>query len=163
MKDENSLHFHSNKLHKVLVHSYAVYLFLFIIGVILDTFFDFEIFPNHLMTPVGVFLIIFGTFLIFWAQKTSHSIFGKNINNIEKEITKEIFYRGPYVYTRSPTHWGLFLLILGFGFMTNAFFVVLLTIFSFLLTHFVFLDKHEKILEEKYGDHYKAYKKLVKF
>jgi protein-S-isoprenylcysteine O-methyltransferase Ste14 len=78
-------------------------------------------------------------------------------------VTKETFCRGPYCYTRSPTHFGLFLLIIGFGFVLNAFFVVLFTFFCFLITKITFVKKQEKLLEEKYGTAYTEYKKSVKF
>ena len=105
---------------------------------------------------MGFIFLIFGTFLVFWAQKTSRHL---NIEN----ITKETFCHGPYRYTRSPTHWGLFLLMLGFGMIANAFFIVLFSIISFLITKLVFLKKEEKVLAAKYGTPYLEYKKSVKF
>ncbi|MFN4181420.1 MAG: methyltransferase, partial [Candidatus Paceibacteria bacterium] len=78
-------------------------------------------------------------------------------------ITKEHFYKGPYRYTRTPTHWGLFLLVLGFGLMINAFFITLLTIISFMVTKLVFIKDQENILEQRYGDAYRAYKNKVRF
>jgi protein-S-isoprenylcysteine O-methyltransferase Ste14 len=100
--------------------------------------------------------LIFGTFLIFWAQKSSHSFKKETIN-------KEIFCNGPYCYTRTPTHYGLFLLTLGFGMINDAFFIVIFSIISFIITKFVFIRKEEKILALKYGEPYLEYKKTVKF
>ncbi len=61
-----------------------------------------------------------------------------------------------------PTHWGLFALMFGFGFIINATFIITTTLISFLLTKFIFLNKEEKILSQKYGDKYIEYKKDVK-
>jgi len=145
-----------HKVHRILAHSYAVYLTFFLVGVVLDMIFDFRVFSSLITIPLGAIFLGLGTLLIFWAQRTSHKV-------LKEDITKEIFHRGPYMYTSSPTHWGLFFLILGFGIISNALFVILFTLFSFLVTRWIFLDKHEKAMEEKYGDHYRDYKKSTKF
>jgi protein-S-isoprenylcysteine O-methyltransferase Ste14 len=51
---------------------------------------------------------------------------------------------------------------LGFGIISNAFFVILTTLVSFLVSRFIFLEKEEIILEEKYGTPYLEYKRAVK-
>lgn len=155
METENK-YLHKNKVHKILAHSYSVYLIFLLIGVCLDVFFSFKIFDNSFVAYIGVLFLMLGAVLIFWAQKTSRN-FKKNI------INKEMFYHGPYRFTRTPTNFGLFFLMLGFGLVVNAFFIVLFAFICFILGKFVFLDKQEKILEEKYGAPYIEYKKLVKF
>ncbi len=147
---------HKNKVHHILAHSYAVYFVLFLIGVFFDFIFPVKYFSNPITMPTGVILLVCAAFLILWAQKTSRDL-NKN------DLNKETFYKGPYRYTRSPTHWGLFLLMLGFGIIANALFVVLSTLISFLITKFIFLNKQEAILAEKYGAPYLEYKKMVKF
>jgi len=146
---------HKNKVRRIFAHSHSIFFALFLIGVTLDLIFKVTIFANSVAAPVGFFLLVFGTFLIFWAEKTPH--------NFKDGINKHSFHTGPYRYTRNPTHWGLFLLVLGFGLMVNAFFVVLTTLISFFIEKFIFQDKAEKILEAKYGAHYLEYKKMVKF
>jgi protein-S-isoprenylcysteine O-methyltransferase Ste14 len=106
----------------------------------------------------GAAIIVLATLLILWAQGTNRDL------DLKKEnIRKENFCRGPYCYTRSPTHWGLFCLMLGFGIMVNAPFVILFTLLALLMTKFIFLNKEEAILEQKYGAPYKEYKQAVKF
>jgi protein-S-isoprenylcysteine O-methyltransferase Ste14 len=107
------------------------------------------------MVPAGTLILILATILVFWAQKTSRSLDTKN-------MSKETFCKGPYCYTRSPTHWGLFFLMLGFGIIANAVFVVLFTLIAFLLVRFIFLEKEERILTEKYGAPYLEYKESVR-
>jgi len=148
---------HKNKVHRILAHSYILYFISFLIGICLDIVFKFKIFTSFIMAPVGLIFLILGTFLILWAQKTGHEL--KKVS----EPKTEHFYRGPYRYTRMPTHFGLFFLMLGFGIVANAFFVVLFTLISFLISKFVFLDKEEAVLAEKYGAHYLEYKKMIKF
>jgi protein-S-isoprenylcysteine O-methyltransferase Ste14 len=149
----------SQDVHRVLAHSYTVYFFLFLLGVCLDVLLQPKIFlsqdASFNLTFIGTLLLMLASVLIVWAQNTSR--------NLEKNhISKESFCRGPYCFTRSPTHWGLFILMIGFGILTNAIFVILTTIISFILTKTIFLKKEESILEEKYGTPYVEYKKTVK-
>ncbi|HBB54045.1 TPA: hypothetical protein DEQ22_01795 [Candidatus Nomurabacteria bacterium] len=147
---------HKHNVHKVLAHSYSMYFVLFLVGVTLDLIFKIKIFISSFMAPMGAFLLIFGSILILWAQLTSR--------NLKKEnISKETFCHGPYCFTRTPTNSGLFSLMFGFGIITNSFFVVLSALLSFIIGKFVFLNKEEKILVEKYGTPYLEYKKTVRF
>lgn len=147
---------HKNKVHRVLAHGHSVFFLLFLIGVTLDFIFPIKIFTSSFMVPIGFLLLILGTLLIVWAEKSSH-------NFKKDDLSKETFCSGPYCYTRNPTHFGLFFLVMGFGFIANAFFVILTTLVSFFIEKFVFQSKAEKILAEKYGTHYLEYKKMVKF
>lgn len=148
---------HKNAIHGVLAHSYSIYFILLLIGIYLDLVFDFEIFTNSIMVPVGLFFLVLASIIILWAQKT-----GRDFKKVE-EVKTEHFCRGPYCYTRIPTQWGLFFLMLGFGIITNSFFIILSTVISFFISKFVFMGKHDRILIEKYGTAYMEYKKLVKF
>jgi len=148
------------RVHTVLAHSYVFYLFAFLAGLFLDFIFPTKFFKQPALLVLGGMLIIFATFLIFWAQKTSRDFKKEKKGNL---LTKKIFCRGPYRFTRGPTHWGLLLLILGFGLFVNAFFIVIFVLVSFIVTKLVFLKKEEMILGEKYGDPYLEYKKLVRF
>jgi protein-S-isoprenylcysteine O-methyltransferase Ste14 len=156
MEDNPKNHIILNRVHRILAHSYSIFFIFFLAGVALDLVFRIRIFQNPTVAPFGLMFLILGTFLILWAQKTSR--------NLKKEnITLDTFCQGPYCYTRSPTHWGLFVLMLGFGLVADAFFVVLFTLISFLITKFTFIREQERALEEKYGSPYVQYKKTVKF
>ncbi len=146
-----------HKVHNFLAYSYFIYLFVLILGVILDMFLPIKMFHDSVMLLIGFVLIIFATVLIFWAQKSSVDLLAKD------SVDKSHFCRGPYCYTRTPTHFGLFFAVLGFGFILNSFFVILLTIVSFLFTKITFVKKQEQELEKKFGEAYREYKKIVKF
>ena len=155
IKEETGINPHKNKVHKILAHSYMFYFISFLLGLFLDFIFPFKIFKSPGVVSLGAVLLALGTLLVVWAQKSSRSLSKEN-------ITKETFYRGPYRYTRSPTHFGLFLLMFGFGIVANALFIVLFSIISFVVTKFLFIKKEEKILAEKYGAPYLEYKASVK-
>lgn len=156
MELENKISYKHN-VHKVLAHSYAMYFLLFLIGVTLDLTFKLKIFASSVMVPVGFFFLILSSIIIIWAQKA-----GRDLRKV-KEVKTEHFCRGPYCYTRIPTQWGLFFLLLGFGIITNSFFVILFTIIAFFISKFVFMGKHDRILAEKYGSAYIEYIKMMKF
>ena len=117
---------HKNKVHWILAHSYTMYFVLFLASVFLDFIFPTKIFKSSVFAPTGIIFLIFGSFLVIWAQKTSRDFKKEN-------MSKETFCKGPYCYTRSPTHWGLFFLVLGFGIVANAVFIVLFTLVAFLI------------------------------
>jgi len=145
-----------NRVHGILAHSYLFYFISFLLGLLLDFVFPIQFYEKVIMASIGTVFLVFGTFLILWAQKSSLKL---QIEN----MTKESFCNGPYRYTRSPTHLGLFLLMFGFGIIVNALFIVVFTTISFFITKFVFLRKEEKILVEKYGAPYIEYQKSVQF
>lgn len=147
---------HTHVVHKTLAHSYVVYFFILVVGVFLDIMFPIRVFPSSVMVSIGFLLLILASALIWWAQRSSGDLLKK------EEVDVEHFFRGPYRYTRTPTHWGLFFLALGFGFVAHAFFVIVLTIISFIVTKSTFVKKQEALLEEKFGAPYREYKNKVK-
>ncbi|HWA32156.1 MAG TPA: methyltransferase [Candidatus Paceibacterota bacterium] len=142
------------KIHNVLGHSYSTYFVLFLAGLFLDLFFPLRLF-NRNLGYVGIALIIFASLLIYWAQHTSR-------NYKKGEVTKKIFYGGPYRFSRGPTHWGLFFLIFGFGLLVNGFFISIAAVIAMILGKAVFLPKEEDLLAKKYGEPYLEYKKSIK-
>lgn len=156
IKESTEEYPHKNKVHKLLAHSYSVYLLFLLIGICLDLLFSIRIFNSSVVLSFGFLFLMFGTFLVVWAQYTS-----RNLN--KENIKKETFQHGPYRFTRMPTNFGLLFLTLGFGIITNAFFIVLSSFLSLFIAKFFFIEKQEKILSEKYGTPYVEYKKIVKF
>jgi protein-S-isoprenylcysteine O-methyltransferase Ste14 len=145
-------------VHHVLAHSYSIYFIFLLLGISLDMIYPIEIFDGEVARAIGFLFLIFSSIIIIWAQKT-----GRDFRNIGEEVKTEHFCRGPYCYTKIPTQWGLLFLMLGFGLVTGAFFVVVFTFVSFLVSKFVFMTKHDVILKAKYGQAYEEYTKKVKF
>ncbi len=142
--------------HRVLANSYISYFSVFVLGLAVHLFYSVPIYKDEVASYLGLVFIVLATLLIFWAQNTSRNLDTTNLNI-------DIFRKGPYYFTRMPTHLGLFLLIVGFGLVINSLFVVLFTFVYFILGKFSFIKKQEAILLKKYGDHYIEYKKLVRF
>ena len=144
------------RLIKILSRSYVFYFVLFFGGILLDLNFPTHFFRSSYATFVGLIFIIIATGLIIWIRTNS--------KNAKKEVlTKEDFMIGPYKYTSIPNHWAIFFLILGFGILINAVFVIGIMTLVFLVTLPSFLKMQETVLIEKYGEPYKEYRKIVKF
>lgn len=147
---------HRNKVHKILAHSYFTYFIFFIAGIVLDLFYPLKVFHDSIMVPVGIVIMFLATMLIFWAQKSTRNFTIEN-------LSKHNFTKGPYKHLSNPTHFGLFFAMLGFGIAINALYLVAFTLVYFFIDHFFFLRDQDRILEAKYGEHFKEYKKTVKF
>ncbi len=155
MHDNNKTTLEDN-VHAVLAHSYVSYFVSFLIGLFLHFLYPIKVYQHELVAPFGFAILFISTLLIIWAQRTSRTL-------EHGTISKESFCRGPYCYSRMPTHWGLFFMMIGFGLMINSLFVILLTLVFFIFTKITFIRKEEALLLQKYGAAYREYKSLVKF
>ena len=145
------------EVHFVLAHSYTVYFFGFIFAVLFDTIFPMDILSLPFFAYLGLTLILLAPALILWAQGSSKKLRQK------RDFVESDFRRGPYAFSRNPTHLGLALMLAGFGLLMNSFFVVVISLAAFAATKIFFLKKEEKLLAERYGEPYLAYKSRVKF
>ena len=144
--------------HFVLVYSYMIFLFAVIIGVLFDLLLKKKIFSDGIYQYIGFFMLLVSSLIIFWAQKSSVNYKQKK----KKDESLSHFEHGPYRYLRNPTHFGLFIMTLGFSLIINSLFSVIFTILAYIISKSFFLKKEEKILESKYGEIYTNYKKKVK-
>jgi protein-S-isoprenylcysteine O-methyltransferase Ste14 len=150
----------TSNVHGVLATSYTVYLAGFVVGVLVD-----QLFPASLLMKGahmwGAFILFLGTAIIVWAQMTSkRTAHARNHPDTKHDVSH--FHQGPYKIFRSPTHIGLALLLISYGFLSDSLPITLIAIAVFIITRITFVMKQEKMLEEKYGDTYKAYKKKVR-
>jgi protein-S-isoprenylcysteine O-methyltransferase Ste14 len=148
----------SGIIHVLLYHSYVVFLFAVVLGVIFDAIFTFGKFQGFLYQIIGLFMIMIGTFVVFWAQKTT----SYKKSEIQKERDTNFFIKGPYKYTRNPTNFGLSLMSLGLGFVIGSLFAIFFVVVTYLISKLIFIKKQDSILEERYGDVFNEYKKRVK-
>jgi len=145
-------------VHFILLHSYFIFFFAVILGAFLDPLINKKIFSDGIYQNIGFLMLIVGSMIIYWAQKTSSNY----KQRISKDNSRSYFEFGPYKYMRSPTHFGLFIVTLGFSLIINSLFGVILTLVAYIITKLFFLRKEEKLLEIKYGQVYIDYKKKVR-
>lgn len=144
-------------IHELLSYSYLVFLISFLLGITLEIFFSFgRSFSN---IGLGYLFLILGTTLVLWAQSTSKT--GKK-DRIAGNLTISNFFKGPYKITRTPTHLGMFLTVLGAGFIWGSLWIVIMSLFSYIFTKVTFVAEEERILEKRYGAPYLEYKKKMK-
>jgi len=147
-------------VHFVLLHSYLIFLFTVIIGAFLDPLINKKLFSSNFYQIVGLLMLFISSIIIYWAQRTSS--FHKQKQRINKNDPRFYFEVGPYKYLRNPTHFSLFIMALGFSLIINSFFGIVLTIAAYIITKIFFFRKEEILLEEKYGQAYREYKRRVR-
>lgn len=155
-KKENRESFKAEMIHFVLSHSYVVFLGAIMSGAIMHLFAPIHLFTGDNYPYIGFTMIILGSVVIYWAQSASSAT-----RNQASPRTAFDFERGPYKYSRNPTHIGMTIMTLGLAITFNSLFTVIFLIITSLVTKFIFLKKEECLLEEKYGQPYLDYKKKV--
>lgn len=148
-------------VHEVLAHGYLVYLLAIVVAFGAGYLWPIK-FSIPEFIPLGFLLIIIGTLLIFWAQRTSGNT--AHYRNVPSEkVCRDHFCVGPYVFTRSPTQYGLFIMALGLALMYGSLYMVITTVIAIIIGKFIIIPVEEKHLANKYGAPYLEYKKHVKF
>ncbi len=144
----------SGDIQIILSKSYSLFFFAFIIGLILDFIFKARIGVPTLMYA-GVVIVFLSSIWIYWAQTVNKA--PKYLPNGDRN-----FMLGPYKYSRHPTYFGISMLMLGAGFVTDSASVVVTAVTAFVISVFTFMTKEEKRHIKKYGDNYLAYMKKVR-
>jgi len=131
-----------NLVHVVLGHSYLFYFLALMIGLLADVFIKIRIGGSSNML-IGFILILLGTSLIYIAQNTS-----RKAHHRKNDFGYTRFLNGPYKFTRSPTHLGLAITMVGLSFVLQSFSLLFCSFLAFLFTRYIFIRKEEKILTE---------------
>ncbi len=151
--DKNIKHRYMD-MHMLSSHSYSIFIFAVILGVIFDIVFPVEIFNGSIFQYIGLICVLLGTVIIFWAQRSSSIAKRKR----EKENINVGFGYGPYKYSRNPTYLGLFVMTLGLALLIESPFSIFFTIIAYFVVKKKFIKHKEKILEDKYGEAYCNYR-----
>ncbi len=152
---------HGLSVHVVLAQGYILYFAAIVLG-----FAASYVWPETISFPlegaVGLLLILLGTGIVLWAQQASKST-SHHRNVAAEKICRDHFCVGPYVYTRSPTQYGLFVMAFGLALVYGSFYMAVLTVLAFLIGKLVIIPREERHLEARYGEAYAEYKNHVKF
>ncbi len=121
-------------------------------------------YPLQFNTPwlesFGLALVLFGTVIAFWAQRSTHVSAQARYHETR---TYKNFMCGPYRYVRAPTQLALLFLVAGLGFSVNIAWVSIFAVLSFMVTYAFFIKKQERILIKRYGESYEQYRSKVRF
>lgn len=145
-------------VHTILTESYMIYVICLLLGFFTHSLFKISLVSQNLQY-FGVLCMVLSPLLISAAQRASRKF--KTVRLV-REVGPTDFMYGPYKYLQSPTHFGIFLLSMGFSIVMNSFALVLATLMAYLITHLFFLPAEQKVLKKKYGAVYEVYLKMVK-
>ncbi len=145
-------------IHVILSRSYSIYFFAFIIGLVIDSIlsskFNIKLGGENL-SAIGFILLILATFLMYWAQSVNSKT--RYLPDGSKDFTA-----GPYKYSRNPTQMGLFILVLGAGFMMNSYIICVGAILALTFSTLYVIPMEEARHIRKHGDAYLSYMKKVR-
>jgi protein-S-isoprenylcysteine O-methyltransferase Ste14 len=149
----------TKKMYKITVIPPVIYFIGLVLGFILNLLLPIKIIPQGISYYIGIPMLLIAPIIILWAQSTSRKF---NSAQTTEKPEGHGFKKGPYAFTRNPTYLGLTILVAGFGFLIDSFWVIGTSLISFFIVYFVVLKKEEKLLEEKHGEKYLQYKKEVR-
>ncbi len=152
--------FHITKFKFFKLSTYIPMLFLVVMGLSLILFKMYPIRISHhieIIIGIGAVLFILGSMLIFWSEKTRHTLF-----NFSENLTCHDFAIGIYKRSRSPGTFGFILLFLGFACFMNSYVVLFTVIVFFLILSFIVIPFIEKKKIEYCGDAYREYMQMVR-
>ena len=115
--------------------------------------------PNSPYFFLGIFLIVIGEII----RLRSVSFAGGETRTMNVGASS-ICKSGPYSIVRNPLYIGNVMIYVGFAFVTGSVYVVTIssiTLVYFLIQYSLIISLEEEALEEKFGDEYITYKKLV--
>ena len=115
--------------------------------------------PNSPYFLLGIVLIVIGEMI----RLRSVSFAGGETRTMNVGASS-ICKSGPYSIVRNPLYIGNVMIYVGFAFVAGSAYVVtifLITLVYFLIQYSLIISLEEEALEEKFGDEYITYKKLV--
>ncbi len=149
-----------NTISHLSSYSTLVFAFALMISVLLDIVLPMKFLAEPGNRYIGIVVVIFGTFIVFWAENIGRQYSHKRKKGEVTHISH--ISRGVYSYTRNPKYVGLGILLIGLGIILNSLFVTISAFVSILIIHFFLLHKEEELLESRHGHIYHEYKKKVK-
>lgn len=102
------------------------------------------------------------SFLGFTIMGKSNDLFRKHKTTKDFGDSSNLITEGIYLRTRNPMYLGMFLMLAGMGIAFRNTFSLLTPFLFFLVSHFLYIPKEEKLLAKTFGEQYLEYKKKVR-
>ena len=94
--------------------------------------------------------------------KSSFDLFGRSNTSPDPEsVPKALITQGPYRWVRNPIYIGFGLIQAGLALLLASIPLLGLLPIYLLLVHAWFVIREERVLEERFGEEYRAYRKTV--
>jgi protein-S-isoprenylcysteine O-methyltransferase Ste14 len=136
-----------------------IYLLGLIIALLLHRVWPWPIFHNVAGRWLAMICFIGGLALAFFGRNALQRA-GTNINPYRP--TTAMVSSGPFRYSRNPLYLALTILFLGFTFLTNTWWGLILLGPVLLVLHWGVVLREERYLEEKFGNDYREYRRRVR-
>ncbi|MCK0068997.1 methyltransferase family protein [Kordiimonas laminariae] len=108
---------------------------------------------------IGGYLVGFAVFIIFWAAME----FKKAQTTIHPNSeARALITKGPFAYSRNPIYLAMLFALCGFWIGSDAYSPAIIVAAFPILIHTLFIKKEEAILEQLFGNEYRAYKAQVR-
>ena len=149
------------------VFSYIFVAPLYIFGISAQTLVDIFTFPPDIISQpynlVGILLIPIGMLLVIWANYVLLHIGKIGLRDREPmQSPSKLVLFGPYRFTRNPIYLGCLLMLLGLVIFWSSLVTTFLLVVVYIVFRYVFIKREEIILEEKFKEDYREFKKRVK-
>lgn len=129
-----------------------------VIAVLLHFFFPITQIINFPVNWSGLLFLLAGAILNIWADQ----LFKRNNTTVKPDETPTLLIKnGPFRFSRNPMYLGMEFLLVGVGIILGSVTSFMGAVLFLLIMEVRFIRQEEKILSEKFGDEFKAYKKKV--
>ncbi len=107
----------------------------------------------------GIAFLVLG----IWLNLRADRLFKKH-NTTVKPFAEATFliYKGPFKFTRNPMYLGFLLILAGIAILLGSLSAFAGSVIFFTVSHLHFIPVEEKMLEEKFQDKFRDYKKKVR-
>lgn len=112
---------------------------------------------QNILLGVGVFLVLLGTGVSFWAQR----IIGKDIHSKSCPSVDELM-QGPYKYSRHPASLALGIIYWGLALSTNSVVMAILAVLFWAMMTMWFAPSEEQFMITSCGQVYRDYQAKVR-
>lgn len=140
-----------------------LYIFNIDAQIIIDIFtFPADIIPQP-YNLVGILALPVGMILVAWANYALLHVGRIGLRAREPMQTPStLVVTGPYQYSRNPIYLGVLIMAMGLTVVWSSLIMVFATIAIYAILRYVFIKSEEIILEEKFGNEYRDFKKRVR-
>lgn len=119
-----------------------------------------DLLPDHVVIKITGALIWGGGFSLFVYTVFLFRMFGSG-TLAPWTPTQRLVISGPYRYCRNPMITGVFSMLVGESLFFHSTSILLWALAFFLINTIYFVLKEEPDLEKRFGEDYRAYKKIV--
>lgn len=153
---------HIRNAERAHIYTYipSLFVIVMVVALSLDVFF-----PNPTASPfwteeVGIFALVLGSTLLYWAHVSS-KIIRKDVVSSQNNVN---FFVGPYRYVRHPSYLGMVFVGLGISLIMNSVIVLGATILFYVCARIVATKEEKHLLhgDSHVKQHYGEYSKKVK-